>query len=133
MKTKIFLALTGAILAGAGCVNTVSDRTTAGVPLVKDQIMGRYERPVEQVFQAAKDVVLNDGAMTHEGTVYNDQTNSFKVVEGKVNQRSVWIRIEAEDPKVTALTVQARTKAGGADIQLAAQIKEEIALKLAGK
>jgi hypothetical protein len=133
MKTKIFLGLLGAVLAGAGCVNTVSDRTTAGVPLLKDQIKGRYEKSVDQVYEAAKDVMKTDGALVHEGTVYNNQTNSFKVVEGKVNQRSVYIRIEPEDAKVTAVTVQARTKAGGPDVALAAQLDKEIALKLAGR
>lgn len=132
MRAKVLLALIAAVLAGAGCYNTVNDHSRMGVPFVKDKIEARYERPVDQVFQAAKDVVLTDGALVNEGTIYSD-TNSVKTVQGKVNQRDVWIRIEAIPPNVTAVAVQARTKAGGADVDLAAQIDKEIALKLATK
>jgi len=132
MRANSFLVLTAAVLAGAGCYNTVSERPRAGVPFVKDKIEARYERPMDQVFQAAKDVVAADGALVNEEILYG-QTNAVKTVQGKVNQRDVWIRIEEVDPKVTGLTVQARTKAGGADVDLAAQLDKEIALKLATK
>jgi hypothetical protein len=61
--------------------------------------------------------------------LYNS-TNVVKTVEGKVNQRTVWVRIEAIDPKVTAVTVQTRTPGGGSDIDLAHEIEKQIALKL---
>jgi hypothetical protein len=87
------------------------------------------------VFKAAKEVVLADGALIHEGTIYNGQNASFQTIEGKVNQRSIWIRVEAvstgQSP-VTALTVQARGSFG-ADVELASQLDKEIALKLAAK
>jgi hypothetical protein len=53
-----------------------------------------------------------------------------KTVEGKVNQRTVWVRVEAVDPKVTEVTVQTRTPGGLSDIDLAHQLEKEIALKL---
>ena len=130
MRAKIVLALFGAVLVGAGCYNTVNDHSRMGVPFVKDKIEARYERPVDQVFQAAKDVVLTDGALVNEGTIYSD-TNSVKTVQGKVNQRDVWIRIEAIDPKVTAVTVQTRTPGGATDMDLAHQLATEIGIKLA--
>ena len=61
--------------------------------------------------------------------MYN-QTNAVKTVEGKVNQRTVWVRVEAVDPKVTEVTVQTRTPGGLSDIDLAHQLEKEIALKL---
>jgi uncharacterized protein DUF3568 len=130
MKTTIIFPLfAAAVLVGAGCVSTVNDRSTAGIPLVKDKIQGRYERPVDQIFQAAKEVIKENGVLSNESVLYN-QTNAVKTVEGKVNQRTVWVRVEAIDPKVTEVTVQTRTSGGLSDIDLAHELEKEIALKL---
>lgn len=129
MKTTIFAILLGAVVVGAGCVSTVDERKTAGVPFIKDRVEGRYERSVDQVTQAAKQVVSSNGVLVNESTLY-DQTNAVKTVEGKVNQRNVWVRIEAVDPKVTQVTVQTRTPGGGSDIDLAHELEKQIALKL---
>ena len=53
-----------------------------------------------------------------------------KTVEGRINQRNVWVRVEQVDPKVTSVKVQTRTPSGGADLDLAHQVEKEIALKL---
>ena len=129
MRTIMVAVFIGAILIGAGCVSTVNDRTTAGVPFIKDRVEGRYQRPLEQVFEAAKAVVKKNGVLVNESTLYN-QTNTVKTVEGKVNQRSVWVRVEAVDPKTTGVVVQTRTSAGGSDIDLAHELEKEIALEL---
>src|SRR5437016_2441011 len=99
MKLKIFATLCGAILIGVGCVSTVNERTSPGFPFVKDRVEGRYERTVDQVFEASKQVLKTNGVLVREGVLYN-QTNEVKTVEGKVNQRNVWVRIEAVEPKV---------------------------------
>lgn len=129
MKTSIFAILFGLVLAGSGCVSTVDERSTAGVPFLKDKVEGRYERTVDQVANAAKEVVKSNGVLVNESVMYN-KTNAVKTVEGKVNQRTVWVRVEAVDPKVTAVTVQTRTSGGGSDIDLAHEIEKQIALKL---
>ena len=129
MKKTISAILLGAVLSGAGCINTVDERTTPGVPFIKDRIGGRYERTVDQVTQAAKQVMTTNGVLINEITLYN-QTNAVRTVEGKVNQRTVWVRIEYVDPKVTAVTVQTRTSGGGSDIDLAHELEKQIALKL---
>jgi uncharacterized protein DUF3568 len=129
MKTTLFAILLGAVLAGAGCISTVDERKTAGVPFIKDRVGGRYERSVDQVTQAAKQVVTTNGVLINESTLYN-QTNAVKTVEGRVNQRTVWVRIEYVDPKVTEVTVQTRTPGGGSDIDLAHELEKQIALKL---
>jgi hypothetical protein len=129
MKLKIFAVLCGAILIGVSCVSTVNERTSPGFPFVKDKVEGRYERSVDQVFEASKQVLKTNGVLVREGVLYN-QTNQVKTVEGKVNQRNVWVRIEEIDPKVTAVIVQARTAGGGADLDLAHELEKQIALKL---
>jgi hypothetical protein len=129
MRIKIFLALIGVALLGVGCVETVSGRKTAGVPFIKDEVEGRYERSVDQVFQAAIQVVKLNGTLINESILHNE-TNTVKTVEGKINQRSVWVRVEPVDAKVTAVKVQTRTKAGGSDLDLAHEIEKQIALQL---
>ncbi len=113
----------------AGCVKTVSGGRTGAVPFVKDKIEGRYERPADEVFNAAKDVIRANGTLIKE-SILSSETNMVKAAEGKVNQRTVWVRVEQVDPKVSAVSVQARTKLGGTDIDLAHQLEKEIALKL---
>jgi hypothetical protein len=129
MRTTILAILFGAVLVGAGCISTVDERKTAGVPFIKDRVEGRYERTVDQVAEAAKQVVTSNGVLVNESILYN-QTNAVKTVEGKVNQRTVWVRIEYVDPKITAVTVQTRTPGGGSDIDLAHELEKQIALKL---
>ena len=129
MKTIISMILLGLVLAVAGCLSTVDERKTAGVPFVKDRVEGRYERTVDQVASAAKQVMTSNGVLVNESVLYN-QTNTVKTVEGKVNQRTVWVRIEPVDPRITQVTVQARTPGGGADIDLAHELEKQIALKL---
>lgn len=132
MKTKILvvLATVTVLVTTIGCVQTVTDRKTPAIPLVKDSFENRYERTVDQAFEAAKAVVTNSGVMNSESILHN-QTNTVKTIEGKVNQRSVWVRIEGIDPKVTSVTVQTRTPGGAPDMDLAHQLATEIGIKLA--
>lgn len=114
-----------------GCVGTVNDRTTAGVPWVKDKVEGRYERSVDDCFNASKDVVRTLGTLVNEEILYNTtNTSGVKTVQGKIEQRSVWIRVEPVDATVTSVLIQTRTPGGASDIELAAEIKTRIALKL---
>jgi len=130
-KTISAVLFTAILLALVGCVSTVNDRTTAGVPFVRDRVEGRYERPPDQVFDAAKDVVRNLGTLVNESTLYNPTNNlAVKTVQGKVNQRNVWVRVEPVDPSVTSVVVQTRTPGGGSDIELAHEIEKRIALQL---
>ena len=112
-----------ATLGCAGCVGTLDGHSKAGVPFVKDTIEGRYERPADKVVTASKEVIGTLGTMTGDDTV-------SKTVEGKVNTRSVWVRVEEIDPKVSRVLVQCRTKGGGADVGLASEINTRIALWL---
>jgi hypothetical protein len=51
-------------------------------------------------------------------------------LQGKVNDCNVWLRVETVDPQITQVTVQARTKWGNSDIDLAHELEKEIALQL---
>ncbi|MEI6391959.1 MAG: DUF3568 family protein [Verrucomicrobiota bacterium] len=129
MKTKILAALLGTLVVAVGCISTVNDRSTAGVPFVKDKLENRYERPVSQVYSASVEVVGRLGTIARE-SVINPGTNEVKTIEGKVSERKVWVRVQAVDPNITAVTVQARTSGGGADILLTHDIATQIALAL---
>lgn len=130
MKTGIFLAvIAGLALSMTGCVNTVDNRSRAGVPFVKDQMAARYERPMAEVFEAAKRAVAAYGTLSNESTLLNN-SNSVRVVEGRVNQRTVWVRVEAIEPKLTEVTVQARTQWGGTDLQVVHELEKRVALEL---
>ncbi|MGV3754931.1 MAG: DUF3568 family protein [Verrucomicrobiota bacterium] len=125
MKTNwmILLAAVAITTLSTGCVKTVDGHMKAGVPFIKDKIISSYERPVAQIFTAAKEVLAANGTLNREDTIN-------KTVEGKVNQRTVFVKISEVDPNVTQVTVQVRTKAGVSDIDLAAEIDKQIALRL---
>lgn len=130
MKTKFLVALAALAVLAAGCVHTQNGGNMFGTKLSQDTVQARYERPMDEVFQAAKDVIAVNGVLTMESTLHNE-TNAVKTLEGRVNQREVWVRVEAVDPKVTAVWVQARTSRWESDISVAHEIDKEIALKLA--
>ncbi len=127
MKLNLILSvvlISGASALFTGCVGTVDGGNKAAVPFRKDRIEGRYERSVSQVFDASKVILNRLGRMNSENTINHS-------LVAKVDDRNVWVRVEEVDPKVTRVTVQVRTRAGGVDIDLAAQIEKEIALHLA--
>jgi hypothetical protein len=112
-----------------GCVNTVSGRKTAAVPWKRDHIEGRYERTLDQVFAASREVMLANGAIETDGELHNT-VNPAKFIEGKVKQCNVWIRVEQIAPGVTSVIVQVRTTKGGTNLELTHELEKEIALKL---
>ncbi len=123
---KLFaVSAVGVLLMGAaGCVNTVDGRSRAGVPWLKDRIESNYERPVAQVMAAARETLKLNGTLISEDIV------GFSL-EGKVDGRTVYVKVEEVDAKVTHVVVQVRTKAGGSNIDIASEIDKQIALHLA--
>ena len=130
MKTKMLVVLLGSLVLVAGCVSTVNDRSTAAVPFVKDKFEGRYERTPEQVYAAAEEVLKANGAIERE-SILNPGTNQVRTIEGKMNGRRIWVRVEAVDTRITSVVVQVRTSGGGADLDLTQEIQKQIAVKLA--
>src|SRR5476649_279470 len=99
MKMKIFAAFAGiAIIVTAGCVSTVSGTKSPAIWFGKDSVQNRYERTIDQVYQAAIAAIKIDGVLLTE-YVPHDTTNATLSYYGKVNQRNVWVRVEAVDPR----------------------------------
>lgn len=124
------MALAAITLLTAGCVTTVSDTQVAGNPVGRDAVAGRYQRPVDEVYRAAIQVINNDGTLLTE-YIPHDTTNTVRAFVGRVNQNKVWMRVEAVDPQITQITVEARTKWGNQDLDMAHELEKEVALQLA--
>lgn len=130
MKKGFYALLAGAVLVTlTGCVNTVTEQKTGGVPSFRDRVEGRYERPLTRVFEAAKKALNDYGNVTAEGQLHTT-TNQVRTIEGFVNQNAIYIRVEAIDPKVTSVIVQVRTKWGSTDLQVAHELEKRVALEL---
>src|SRR5580658_3608046 len=129
MKMKIFAGFAGIglALATAGCVDTVSDTQASGFHL-PDKVQSRYQRSVDQVYSAAIQVINNNGVLLTE-YIPHDTTNEVRALEAKVNKEEVYIRVEAVDPQITQVTIQARTSVAG-DQEEARELDKEILLQL---
>ena len=130
MNTKMLVVLLGGLVLVSGCVSTVNDRHSFALSPGTDKFEGRYERPLDQVYQCAVEVMNANGTIARE-SVLNPGPTQVKTIEGKVNTRNVWVRVEAVDTKVTAVKVQVRTKGGGRDLVLTQELQKQIAIKLA--
>ena len=130
MKKIIFAAFAGMVIIATGCVKTVSGTHSPALTWSKDRVEGRYQRSVDQVYQAAVAVVQNNGVILTE-YIPHDTTNTTRSVQGKVNEKNVWISVMAETPTVTQVTVQTRSSMGISDVDLSHELEKEIALQLA--
>lgn len=124
IKVLSILALSAAAIVFTGCVSTVDGHVRGGVPFRKDTIVSRYERPIGAIFDAAKAVIASNGTLQAENRVNNS-------LVGKVDTRTVYVKVDEDQPTISKVTVQVRTSAGGVDIDLASEIDKQIALKLA--
>jgi hypothetical protein len=126
MKLTIVARLGALALAVfiSGCVTSIDGRQRAGVPFVKDRLESRYERSPMEIWQAAKDVLNFNGKLYSEDVMRS-------TLEASVNTRTVWVKVEPADQHTTRVVVQARTKGGGTDLELASEIDKQIALRLA--
>ncbi len=132
MNMKLWSAILLPAVLATGCVRTVSDRDAAAVPLVKDRVESRYERTVQQVYDAALYVIKFNGTIQNEVILHQEDAKAH-AIEGRVNQRRVWVRVEPVDAKVTSILTEVRTSAGGTDMNLAHELDKQIALRLASQ
>lgn len=112
------------VLWGSGCVSTVDGHMKPGMPFTRDKIVSRYERTYSQVNSAAKTV------LTHNGVMIGDDSIK-RTLSAKVNNRTVWVKLDEIEPNLIQVTTQVRTKAGMADVELSSEIDKQIALQLA--
>ena len=130
MKNVLAVVLLAMAAAGGeGCYKTEEGGYRAGVPFSKDTIESRYERPVAQVFQAAKATLAYNGALIAE-VASTKAEGSAQTLTGRVNGRSLWVSVDEVEPRITRVLVQARKTGGIGDVDLAAEIDKQIALRL---
>ena len=125
----MLVVLFGGLVLVAGCVSTVNDRHAFALAPGNDQFENRYKRSVDQVYAAALEVIKVNGTVSRE-TVLNPGAKPVKTIEGKVNGRNVWVRVEPVDGEVTSVTVQVRTSVG-TDQALTQFLQNQIGVKLA--
>lgn len=124
------MALAAIALVTAGCITTVSDTKVAGNPIGRDSVGGIYRRPLDEVYRAAVQVINNDGKLLTE-YIPHDTTNTVRAFMGQVNRNKVWVRVEAMGPQTSEISVEARTKWGNQNLDLAHELEKEVALQLA--
>jgi len=130
MKNIIFAAFTGMVIIATGCISTVSGTHSPAITWSKDKVEGRYQRSVDQVYQASVAVIQANGVLITE-YIPHDTTNTVRSLQGKVNEKNVWVSVAAVDPTITQVTVQTRSTMGVSDIDLSHELEKEIALQLA--
>jgi hypothetical protein len=130
MKKMIFAAFAGAVIIATGCVSTVNDSHAFATSWNTDTVKGRYPRTLDQVYAASVTVIQNNGVLLTE-YVPHDTTNNVRSLYGKVSSDKVWVRVEAIDPKITQVDVQARSAWGTTDVDLVHELEKEIAIQLA--
>ena len=129
MKKTIFAVLAVATVALTGCVNTVTDSTALATTWSKDTVAGRYNRTVDQVYQASVTVIQKNGVLLTE-YIPHDNTNAIRSLMGRVNDDKVWVRVSSVDSRTSQVDVQARSKWGVSDIAAVHELEKEIALEL---
>jgi len=131
MKVKFLLPLIVTVIVAAGCAKTVSGRHTAAVPFTKDRIEGRYERPLVQVYMAAKEVITANGMLLNEVTQHSATNTVVLALEGRVQEKKVFVAVSEVDPKVSSVVVQVRSGGGVSDVDLAHELEKQIGIRLA--
>ncbi|MEO1862780.1 MAG: hypothetical protein ABGY13_06850 [Verrucomicrobiia bacterium] len=90
---------------------------------MRDTVVSRYERPMDQVINSAREVLSRTGTITGDDVVNNQ-------VSAKINNRSVWVTVSEVEPLVTEVKVRVRSSRGTADQAMAAEIDKQIAIGL---
>jgi len=126
MRKNVFvlLGISTLLILAAGCVRTVDNRREYGNPMVKDKVIRVYERPVLQCWTAAKEVLAANGTIINEDVMQS-------TVSARIDTRTVRVKTESVDPRMTRITTQVRTKMGNSDLDLAGEVDKQIALRLA--
>lgn len=124
MTFRLVLLGLVAVLAGGtiGCVSTPGGNKI-GVPVMRDKITSRYERPLDQILNSAREVLSRTGTVTNDDVVTNTLT-------ARIDKRTVFVTVKEVEPLVTEVVVQVRTSRGTADLTIASEIDKQIAIGL---
>jgi len=130
MKTKLIVVLAGIAIGVVGCMSNIAEPQPGAMPGYLDRVDRRFDRPLNQVFEAAKRALNSYGTITAE-SAFATATNQVRTLSGSVNQTKVWMRIEGVTPSASVVIVQVRASMGGTDLALANDLESRIALELA--
>lgn len=124
MTFRLFLLCLASSIAAVsvGCISTPQGKQF-GLPSTRDTVTSRYERPMDQVLNSAREVLSRTGTLTGDDVVNN-------AVSAKINNRSVWVTVSEVEPLVTEVKVRVRSSRGASDLVMAAEIDKQIALGL---
>ena len=124
MTFRLFLLCVASSLAAVsvGCISTPQGKQF-GLPGVRDTVVSRYERPIDQVINSAREVLSRTGTITGDDVVNN-------AVSAKIDNRSVWVTVSEVEPLVTEVKVRVRSSRGMADQAMAAEIDKQIGIGL---
>lgn len=123
LKWLACLLLCAVLPLASGCRSDVSGQNRLAVPFVKDTIESRYNRSIDKVAVAARETLAFNGTITSDDSV-------TRTLQAQINNRRVYVKLEELEPQVTRVLVQVFTKGGGTDIDLAAEMDKQIALRL---
>lgn len=129
MKNLKHLLLVAVAVGLIGCVSKVTETQPSSKPAYQDRIENRYAKSVDQVYAAAQKAVESFGNVTRAGNVLS-ATNQVRTVEGEINGRSIYIRLEEIAPRTTTAVVQVRTKLGSTDLRVAKDVVRQIGVYL---
>ena len=110
--------LVGLVLLVGACHTTLEGRLKPGLP-GKDTIVSRYEVPYDQVYEAAKAVLKDSGTL-----VSDDQVS--RVLRARVDTNTVWVKLDDSEPRITTVSVEARTSGGAPYVDLASEVDKRI-------
>ena len=124
MTFRLILLCVASSLAAVsvGCISTPQGKQF-GLPGVRDTVVSRYERPMDQVINSAREVLSRTGTITGDDVVNN-------AVSAKIDNRSVWVTVSEVEPLVTEVKVRVRSSRGMADQAMAAEIDKQIGIGL---
>ena len=121
-RLVLFGLITVLAFSNVGCINTPVGNKF-GVPVSRDKIISRYERPLDQILNSAREVLSRVGTITDDDII-------TKTLTAKVDKRTVYVTVKEVEPLVTEVVVQARTSRGTGDLTTASEIDKQIALGL---
>lgn len=108
----------GLVMVLAACHTTLEGRLKPGFP-GKDTIVSRYEAKFDDVYEAAKLVLKDSGTLISDDRVSN-------TLRARVDNNTVWVKLDANEPGIITVSVEARTSGGAAHVDLASEIDKRI-------
>ncbi len=118
------LALLSTVFIFSACVSGVNGRIYPGNPFTHDKLISQYQCSVEQALNASREVIK------HNGEVISEDPKTG-ILQGKVDQRKVNVKVSAVDEKISQITLQVLSSLNNGDIQLASELNKQIAVRLA--